>query len=276
MTIDPTLADQRTSYDQLIHRDLPAGVTTRTTTLGGRPALEIRTGATGGTLLFLHGGGYRLGSPAAYAGFTTAIARQTGTEAVAPDYRLAPEHPFPAATDDALAAYRELVRNVHPSRLVIGGDSAGGGLTIATLVGARDAGLPLPAAAFVFSPYADLTHSGESMRTRVGIDPIFTPEALATLGALYTSDPHDPRASVWTADLRGLPPLLIQVGSSELLLDDAVRLAARAAADDVDVTLEVTARAPHVFQNRFGDGGPADAALENVGRFVRRHLTVRR
>ncbi|GGO26441.1 alpha/beta hydrolase [Microbispora rosea subsp. aerata] len=270
---NPTLAEQRAGFALALSRPLPDDVTVRETVLAGRPALDLTpaTAAGRGRLLHFHGGGYILGSPGTHAGFTAQLARRAGLRATSLDYRLAPEHPFPAAVDDGLAAYRALLdAGVRPEELVLAGDSAGGGLVVATLVAARDAGLPQPAGAVVFSPWVDLTLGGESMRTKKDADPIFTPEAIRAYVAPYLGgqDPAHPLASPVFADLRGLPPLLVQAGSNELLLDDAVRLAGRAAADEVDVTLRVWPRVPHVFQVHFGSLDEADEALDEAALFL--------
>ena len=232
---DPTLEDERAGFAQFATRPLPGDVTASDTTLGGRPALDLQVepARRAGRLLYFHGGGYMVGSPRTHAGLTAELARRTGVHAVSLDYRRTPEHPFPAATDDALAAYRALLDGgIRPGELVLAGDSAGGALVVATLLGARSAGLPQPAAAVVFSPWVDLTLAGESLRTKHGTDPIFTVEHLrhytdAYLPAASAADLSQPLASPVFTDLRGLPPLLIQVGSNEVLLDDAVRLAGR-------------------------------------------------
>ncbi|MGW7573433.1 alpha/beta hydrolase [Streptomyces sp. NPDC054765] len=252
----------------------PLGVALTPTALGGRPALEIEPedGVTSGTVLYFHGGAWVFGSPATAQHLTAALVRRTGARAVSLDYRLAPEHPFPAAIHDGVAAYRDLLEHGVPAeQIVLAGDSAGGGLSIMTVLAARDAGLPNPAGVVAFSPGLDQTRSGESMTTKEGIDPLFTRQSLKRLGTHYLAgqDPRQPLLSpAVCADLSGLPPLLLQAGSNEVLLDDSTRLATRAAAAGVDVILDVTADVPHVFQSFTGSLDEADAALDRAGRFI--------
>ncbi|MFF4340096.1 alpha/beta hydrolase [Kitasatospora sp. NPDC001540] len=278
----PTPEEQRTGFALGVGRPAAEGVAVRRTVLGGRPALELEPADAAddhGRLLYLHGGGYLVGSPDTHAGLIGELARRAGLRAISPDYRLAPEHPFPAAVDDGLAAYRELLESgTDPRSLVLAGDSAGGGLVLATLLAARDAGLPLPAAAVLFSPWTDLTLSGASYRSRKEADPIFTEDDIRAYADHYLGarDRTNPLASPLFADLTGLPPLLLQVGANELLLDDAVRLAARAAEQDVAVTLEVESGLPHVFQHQFGRLDEADAALERAARFLTARLAAAR
>lgn len=274
----PTVSQQREQFAARFTRPLPTDIGSSATTLGGRPALELRSAAPGtageDVLLYLHGGGFVIGSARVTAHLTAALLRHLDGRAVALDYRLAPEHAFPAAPDDCLAAYRELLDSgTDPRRLVIAGDSAGAALAVVTMMRARDAGLPMPAAAVLFSPAVDLTLSGASMRSKHGVDPFFAPADLEWLFDQYAagSDRSAPEPSPVFADLTGLPPLLIQVGSSELLLDDAVRLAGRAGADEVAVTLEVAPRQPHVFQLD-DQSAEATAALERAGRFLASQL----
>jgi epsilon-lactone hydrolase len=191
------------------------------------------------------------------------------------DYRLAPEHPYPAAVDDALAAYQALLHNgTAPSDIALVGESAGGGLAIATLVNARDHGLALPAAAFVMSPYVDLTLAGTTMDTKHEVDPLMSRQALQARVTDYTAG-HDAAVGLISpifADLSGLPPLIIQAGTHEVLLDDAVRLAQQAATADVEVTLDLTPGVPHVFQSFYRILDEAAAALDRAGQLLSTHL----
>jgi acetyl esterase/lipase len=258
------------------HQPIPADVRTGEVVLGGVPSVEVTVGETGDAtvLLYFHGGAYAVGSAADGVGLVSDIARRAGSRAYCVEYRLAPENPYPAAVDDALVAYRGLIdAGVDPASVAVVGESAGGGLALALLLRIRDLGLPLPAVAAVLSPWADLTMSGASLAGKAQADPALTAHALALRARSYLADadPATAYASPALADLRGLPPLLIQAGSAEILLDDAIRLAARAAADDVAVTLEVVPGAPHVFQAFAGVLDEAAAALDHVGEFLRAH-----
>lgn len=273
---DATVEEMRTVFAASAG-PVPSDVAVEDVVLGNRPALRLRPddAAEDGALLYLHGGGYVIGSARTGAVLAASLARRARATAYSLDYRLAPEHPHPAGVLDAVAAYRELTTLVDPGSILLAGDSAGGGLAIAALIAARDAGLPMPAAVAVFSPWVDLTLSGGSLHSKNGIDPLFEPVDVRSYARLYLdgTDPADPLASPIFADLRGLPPMLVQVGSHELLLDDALRLAARAAHDDVDVTFEAVARATHVFQA--WSGGlldEADDALDRAGAFLRDRL----
>ncbi|MFE2553867.1 alpha/beta hydrolase [Streptomyces sp. NPDC059355] len=275
--VPPTLEEQRIGFAAAVTRPAPEGVVTRRTVLGGRPTLELEPAEASGRLLYLHGGGFVIGSPDTHAGLVGELARRAGLRTASVDYRLAPEHPFPAAVEDGLAAYRELLASgTDPRDLVMAGDSAGGGLVIATLLAAREAGLPQPAAVVVFSPWVDLTLAGASIRSKESVDPIFTEADVRACADLYVGagDRAHPLASPVFADLTGLPPLLVQVGANELLLDDAVRLAGRAGADGVEVTLEVGPGLPHVFQHHYGRLDEADAALDRAARFLAAHLSA--
>jgi acetyl esterase/lipase len=247
------------------------------TTVGGVDAIEVTVRDTdpANVVLYFHGGVYVIGSGGASVALVSELARRADAKAITVDYRLGPEHPYPAAVDDARAAYEGLLgRGVEPRRIALAGESAGGGLAVATLVALRDAGVPLPSCAFVMSPYADLTLSGETLVTKEADDPILTPNGLRLRVADYVNgaDAADPLISPILADLRGLPPLLIQVGSHEILLSDALRLAATAANADVQVTLDVTPGVPHVFQGFAAALDEAGAALDRAAVFLKEQL----
>jgi acetyl esterase/lipase len=232
---------------------LPAGCTTRAITVGNIPAewLEPPT-HNGRILLYLHGGAYCLGSITTHRAWVALLACAAECRVLMVDYRLAPEHPFPAALDDSTAVYHWLLAQGHqPEKIAIGGDSAGGGLTVATLVNLRDMGHPLPRTAVCISPWVDLAGTGESMRTQLETDVILTPQFLEHYGNLYlagTPATH-PLVSPLYADLHGLPPLLIQVGGRELLRDDGLRLAESARTAGVDVTLDYWPEMIHVWHS---------------------------
>lgn len=201
------------------------------------------------TVLYIHGGGFLACSPGTHRPITYAYGRR-GFRVFAPDYRLAPEHRFPAAIDDALAAYRGLLaEGTDPRRLVVSGDSAGGGLTLSTLLAARDAGLPMPACAVVFSPWTDLACGGESMRTNMRADPMLCATTMPAAAALYLGNhaASDPLASPLLADLSGLPPLSIHASAIEVLRDDSTRLATRAREAGVEVSIRLWDNMPHVW-----------------------------
>lgn len=231
--------------------------------------------ADDGFLLYLHGGGYVMGSIKTHREMVARLSRAAGVRALALEYRLAPEHPFPAAVDDATAAYRWLLsQGAKPARTVIAGDSAGGGLTLAALVAIRDAKLPPPAAAACLSPWADMEGNGASMTTKAKVDPIVQKEMLLGMAKLYLGgkDPKTPLAAPLYADLRGLPPLLIQVGSAETLLDDSTRVAERAKAAGVKVDLEVWDDMIHVWQLFAPILPEGQQAIEKIGKFFRAHI----
>ncbi|MEV0839184.1 alpha/beta hydrolase [Actinocatenispora sera] len=258
---------------------VPTDVRRAPAELGGRPAVlvEPATEPRPGTILYFHGGSFSLGSPTTSLALTAHLVRRTGVRAVSLDYRLAPEHPFPAGIEDCLAAYRELLAEVDPASIALVGDSAGGGLAVTTCLAARDAALPLPATIVAFSPGLDHTRSGATMRTKEGADPFFTQADMARTGELYLGgqDPDQPLlAPAVRADLTGFPPILLQVGSNELLLDDSVRLAERAREAEVDVILDVTAGVPHVFPAYAGTLDEADQALDRAALFLTQHLPV--
>jgi monoterpene epsilon-lactone hydrolase len=275
---DADVYEQRRQLrDLLSAQPLPAEVTVTAAALGGVPTAEITVDGIEPrhTVLYFHGGVYVMGDAALAAGLASEVGRRTQARVISVDYRLGPEHPYPAAVDDALAAYEALLKDgPAPSDIIFAGESAGGGLAIATLVNARDRGLPLPAAAFVMSPYADLTLAGATMETKREADPLLSPQALSARVNDYTSgqDAALGLISPIFADLSGLPPLVIQAGTHEVLLDDAIRLARQAATADVQVTLDITPGVPHVFQAYHQILDEAAAALDRAGRLLSAHL----
>ncbi|CAB3758063.1 alpha/beta hydrolase [Paraburkholderia humisilvae] len=230
------------------------------------------------TILYLHGGGYYFCSPRTHRAVSFGLATRTGARLFSLDYRRAPEHRFPAALDDTLAAYRRLIAaGAQPQSLVLAGDSAGGGLALATLVALRDAGEPLPAGALLFSPWTDLAATGASITTNDGADPMFCGASIGRAAKLYLGDAPatHPHASPLYADLRNLPPLFIQAGSTEVLLDDARRVAERATQAGVPVEFEVWPKMPHAWQLWVPFLPEAGRALDDAAHFVRRVTSVR-
>jgi monoterpene epsilon-lactone hydrolase len=222
-------------------------------------------------LLYVHGGAYSLGSIRSHGELAARLGRAAGMRVLLPEYRLAPEHPFPAAAEDVLAVWRWLrdEQGQAAESIVLCGDSAGGALVMGLLTTVRDAGEELPAAAALLSPVSDLTTSGASMTERADEDPIFTPEMIRGVAAVYLAgaDPRTPLASPLFAQLKGLPPLMVQVGSAELLLSDAERLAAAAIDAGVDVTLQIGEGLPHVYPIMLGTPEAA-TATEQIGQFL--------
>jgi monoterpene epsilon-lactone hydrolase len=257
----------------------PDGVAVEPTTLGGRPAEWIVPEGVGRerVVLYLHGGGYCEGSLNTHRNLAGRIALATQCAVCALDYRLAPEHPFPAAVDDASAAYRQLIDDGgEPDSIAIAGDSAGGGLTVATLLALRDGGDLMPAAAVCLSPWVDLTQSSGTYETRADLDPMCTREGLTTMADAYLvdTDPTTPLASPAFADLSDLPPLMIEVGDDEVLLADSMTLADRARAAGVEVDLTIWTDMIHVFHAFPGELVPeSDESLAAIGTFLRSHLT---
>jgi epsilon-lactone hydrolase len=265
--------EQRRAGMERISERVPADVICEKVSAGGVNAEWIAApGAmTDRAILYLHGGGYVLGSINTHRAMISRIARASNARALAIDYRLAPEHLFPAAVEDATAAYKWLLaQGYKPGKIVISGDSAGGGLTLAALIAIRDAGLPMPAAAVPISPWTDLEGTGESVRTRAARDVMVTQDNLAHSAKQYygAHDPKDPLVSPVHANFRGLPPLLIHVGDAEILLDDATRVAARAKADGVKVELEVWDDMPHVWHVFAKILPEGQQAIDKIGKFV--------
>jgi len=263
--------------EMLTAQPLPPDVVLTSGELGGIPVIFIDIDGTSprGTIFHLHGGGFAVGSARGSAGLASTIARKTGMRAVSIDYRLAPEYPYPAALQDATAAYRALLEQVEgPDRVIVSGESAGGNLAVELLIAGKSEALPMPAAALLFSPMTDLTVTGASFTTKADVDPNISAAAIRTRAGDYLSgtDATNPLVSPIFADLTGLPPLLIQAGSHEVLLDDATRLAVKAAADDVAVILDITPGVPHVFQAFSGFLEEGNAALDRAAAFVADHL----
>jgi acetyl esterase/lipase len=276
--VDSDVDEQRRLLRELASaQPLPAEVTVTEAALGDIRTAEISVDGVEPrhVVLYFHGGVYVIGDAFIAAELASQVGRRTQADVISVDYRLAPEHPYPAAVDDALAAYDALLQNgVAPSDIVFAGESAGGALAIATLVNARDHGLPLPAAALAMSPYADLTLAGATMETKREVDPLMSRELLEPRVIDYTAgqDAALGLVSPVFAELSGLPPLIIQAGTHEVLLDDAVRLARQAATADVEVTLDITARVPHVFQAYHAILDEGAAALDRAGQFLSAQL----
>lgn len=266
----------RRALDSVTGVGLPIRAAIAPVDAGGIAAEWVRAPASGEecTVLYLHGGGYVSGSPRTHRPLAGEIAHAAGARLLLPDYRLAPEHPFPAALEDAWVAYWWLLKQgVEPDRIVVAGDSAGGGLALALLVALRDAGMPLPAGLVCLSPWVDLTAHGASVLANDGRD-YLNAAAIRATAALYLNgrDPHEPLASPLFADLRGLPPMLIQAGTAELLLDDSKRLARRAAGAGVPVELELWENMVHVWHFLYPFEPKARHAIRRIGCFVRERI----
>ena len=262
-------------------RRMPADVRVTTAIVGGQAAevsSPVAHPSNDRVVLYLHGGAFLVGSPTMYRKLAVRLARVTRARIVVPAYRLAPEHPWPAAPTDAFAAYRGLLEAGHdPRKIALIGDSAGGNLVFAVLQQLRDAGLPMPASASCLSPWADLTHSGETMRSHAELDPMLPAHRLPGAARAYVpeDDFAHPLVSPVFADFEGFPPLLVQVGSDEVLLDDARRVVAAAQRDGVSATLRVWDGQPHVFQMLAHVIPEGRAAVEELGGFVLRHWPAR-
>jgi epsilon-lactone hydrolase len=271
------VAVQRPLLEQMLTgHPLADDVRTTPGELGGVPVIFVEIADTdpSGVIFHLHGGGFALGSADSSVGFVSDLARKAGMSAVTVDYRLAPEHPYPAALRDVTAAYQALLgRGSASAQIVVTGESAGGNLALELLIAGKDHGLEMPAAVAVFSPMTDLAVTGESFTTKAGVDPNITAAAIRTRVKDYLNgtDSKDPLVSPIYADLTGLPPMLVQAGSHEALLDDATRLAARAAADDVAVTLDITPGVAHVFQAFSAVLDEGDEALSRAAAFLQDH-----
>jgi acetyl esterase/lipase len=274
------LREQRPVFEKMISSaPVPTDVVTTPGQLGGVPVIrvDIPGTTTGGIILYFHGGFFAIGSAATSVGLAADLARKARMSVVTVDYRLAPEHPYPAAPDDALAAYRALLDSGQDAgQIALAGESAGANLAVVTLAAITQAGLPQPTSAVLMSPWADLAGTGDSLKTKADVDPVITADAVPIRARDYLgrTDAHDPAVSPVYGSLVGLPPLLIQAGSHEVLLDDAIRLAAHAAHDDVAVTLDVVPGVPHVFQAFAAVLDEGEAALTRAGDFLRAHTGI--
>jgi acetyl esterase/lipase len=270
---------QRPLLEQMLTgQPLAHDVRTSPGELGGVPVIFIEIAETQpkGVIFHIHGGGFALGSATGSVGFVSELARKAGMSAITVDYRLAPEHPYPAALQDVTAAYQALLERESADQIGVSGESAGGNLALELLIAGKQHGLVMPAAAVLFSPMTDLTVTGESYTSKADTDPNITAAAIQTRAKDYLNgtgtDPADPLVSPIFADLTGLPPLLVQAGSHEVLLDDATRLATRAAASDVAVILDITPDVGHVFQAFSAILDEGDQALTRAGTFLQAHV----
>lgn len=273
---NPTIEEMRAAAEESPRFPLAEDVQCEVVDAGGVPGEWISTPEAIGekVLYYLHGGGYVMCSVNTHREMISRLARAAGARALAINYRLAPENPFPAAVADATAAYRWLLSTgVDPARVVIAGDSAGGGLTVATLLALRDADEPLPAAGICISPWVDMEGLGESMNTKAGVDPTVARDGIVDMGKVYLggADLRTPLAAPIYADLRGLPPLLIQVGTAEVLLDDSTRLAERAKSAGVDVILETWEDMIHVWHSFAAILPEGQQAIDRIGEFIPKH-----
>src|SRR3984957_12813388 len=273
----PTVQETRANFEQMTTLfPVAADVKCEPVNAGGVKSEWVTApGADAGrAVLYLHGGGYVIGSINTHRALAGRLSRAAKARVLVIDYRLAPEHPFPAAVDDSVAAYRwMLAQGIKPSRIAVAGDSAGGGLAAATLVAIRDAKLPIPGAGALLSPWVDMEGIGDSMTTRDAADPMVHKEGLLNMAKAYLGgqNPRTPLAAPLYADLAGLPPLLIQVGTSETLLSDASRLAERAKKAGVNVTYEPWENMIHVWQVFAPMLDEGQQAIEKIGAFVRKH-----
>ncbi|WP_420452984.1 alpha/beta hydrolase fold domain-containing protein [Ilumatobacter sp.] len=272
---DATLEERRAAMEKIDRLPRPRRVDYVDTVVGGVPAIVATPvdAHPARHVLYIHGGGYVLGSPRTHVAMCARLARRADAAITVIDYRLAPEHPYPAAIDDCVAAYRELASRVDPAVVAIAGDSAGGGAALATLCALRDAGDRLPACAYLQSPWTDLTASGETVRTMVDDDVMIDAATISETGRQYAGDrPLDhPGVSPLFADLSGLPPTLIQTGTHEVLLSDSTRLADRLTESGVYNELDLADGLWHVYPSFAGFVPESTAALIHAARFIRAH-----
>jgi len=271
----PTVQETRANFEQMAGMfPVAADVKCEPVDAGGVKSEWVTApGADAGrAVLYLHGGGYVIGSINTHRDLAARISRAAKARVLLIDYRLAPEHPFPAAVEDSVAAYRwMLAQGLKPARISVAGDSAGGGLTVATLAAIRDAKLATPGAAVCLSPWVDLEGVGDSMKSKASVDPMVQRDGLLEMAQHYLAgkDARSPLAAPLYADLAGLPPMLIQVGTAETLLDDSTRIAERARKAGVKVTLEPWENMIHVFQVFAPMLDEGQQAIEKIGEFIR-------
>ena len=272
---NPTVEEYREGFERLSARvGVGANTTIKEVDANGVPGELVTADRSSdeAVTLYLHGGGYVIGSPLTHRELARRLSVETGGSILVIDYRLAPENPFPAAVEDSVSAYSWLLdRGLEPSSLSIAGDSAGGGLAVATLVSLKDQGIPLPSCGVTLSPWVDMEVIGESMSTRADVDPMIQRDGLITMAQTYLNgaDPRSPLAAPIYADLTGLPPLLIQVGTRETLYDDAIRLACRAVEAGLRVSFEPWEEMIHVWHLFAPLLDEGQQAIERIGEFIR-------
>lgn len=267
------LDERRARFERIDRLPRPRKVVYEDTDVAGIPSIVATPTdvAPDRHILYFHGGAFLLGSPRSHIALAARLAKRAGASTSVIDYRLAPEHPYPAAIDDCLRAYRAVIAEHGPSLVTVAGDSAGGNAVLATLNAARRAGDAMPACAYLLSPWTDLSGRSESMRTRADVDPMLDPQYIVRAARAYAANRplDDPGISPLFDDPTGLPPLLIQTGSDEVLLDDSQRFAERASASGVEVTLDVADRMWHVYQAFAGYMPEATNALIRAAAFIR-------
>ncbi len=276
---DVPIEERREAMDKLDRIPRPHKVDYLDTTVGGIPAIvatptEVHPDRH---ILYIHGGAYVVGSPKSHIAMCARLAKRAAATVTVIDYRLAPEHVYPAAVDDCVAAYRAIIADIDPALVTIAGDSAGGGATLATLGALKAAGDPMPGAVYVLSPWTDLTASGESVVTRAPFDPMFDGEGLTDAALTYAGETplDDPGVSPLFADPTGYPPTLIQTGMDEILLSDSTRLAERYEAAGVDVRLDLRDDLWHVYPMLAGYMPEATDALIRAAVFIREKTPAR-
>jgi acetyl esterase/lipase len=278
---DTTIEETRAEFEMLATMfPVAADIKREPASANGVPGewISAPNSTDAATILYLHGGGYTIGSVNTHADMVSRICRASGARAFSLNYRLAPEHPYPAAVEDATKAYRWLLgQGIRPESIVISGDSAGGGLSLATLLALKAADDPLPGAAVLLSPWTDLLGTGDSLKTRADADPMINPELIVQGATQYhgSTPASDPLVSPLYGDYHGLPPMLIQVGDAEVLLDDSTRVAEKAKAAGVDVTIEVWDEMIHVFQIFAPTLPEGRQAIDRIGEFVKQHVQTK-